>query len=101
MIDSGEEQASGLHYGESRQFLIAESVFARGLPTLPFAPRPKRNTRAAAFVSRGGNTTPDIHLSEVPPGGTRQGHRHLGEATLYVVSGHAWSESPHSDHKPD
>lgn len=101
MTESGEPKASGLYYDEARQFLIVEGVIARGIPTFPLAPRPKRNARAAAFDSLGGNTTLGIHLSEVPAGGEKQGHRHLDEATFYIVSGHGWSELRQSDDKPD
>jgi len=94
-------EGGGLYYDEARQFLIVEGVIARGIPTFPLAPRPKRSARAAAFDSLGGNTTLGIHLSEVPPGGEKQGHRHLDEATFYIVSGHGWSELRQDDEKQD
>lgn len=99
--DGGGTEGGGLYYDEARQFLIVEGVIARGIPTFPLAARPKRNARAAAFDSLGGNTTLGIHLSEVPPGGEKQGHRHLDEATFYIVAGHGWSELRQADEKPD
>ena len=103
--------AGGLYYDEARQFLMVEGVIARGIPTFPLLPRPKRRNRAdgaegpvpraAAFDSLGGNTTLGIHLSEVPPGGEKQGHRHLDEATFYIVSGRGWSELRQDEGKPD
>jgi quercetin dioxygenase-like cupin family protein len=94
-----------LYYDEARQFLMVEGVIARGIPTFPLLPRPKRRNRdtggapprAAAFDSLAGNTTLGIHLSEVPPGGEKQGHRHLDEATFYIVSGAGYSELRQGD----
>ncbi|HVL53596.1 MAG TPA: cupin domain-containing protein [Vitreimonas sp.] len=100
-----------MYFDEARQFLMVEGVIARGIATFPLLPRPKRRARtaagdgpaprAAAFDSLAGNTTLGIHLSEVPPGGEKQGHRHLDEATFYIVSGRGWSELRQSDDKPD
>src|SRR3954468_11416610 len=80
-------RASGMYYDEKRQFLMVEGVIARGIPTFPLLPRPKRRSRpegesrdaeatgpvprAAAFDGLGGNTTLGIHLSEVPAGGEK------------------------------
>lgn len=103
--------AGALYFDEARQFLMVEGVIARGIPTFPLLPRPKRRARtdagdappprAAAFDSLAGNTTLGIHLSEVPPGGEKQGHRHLDEATFYIVSGRGWSELRQAEDKPD
>lgn len=102
---------SGVYYDEARQFLMVEGVIARDIPHFPLLPRPKRANRgaegtgpaprAAAFDSLAGNTTLGIHLSEVPPGGEKQGHRHLDEATFYIVAGRGWSELRQDDGKPD
>lgn len=94
------EGSGTLYYDTERQFLIVEGVIARGIPTFPLAPRPKRRSRAATFDSLGGNTTLGIHLSEVPPGKAKPGHRHLDEATFYIVSGRGWSEVRQSDDAP-
>lgn len=91
----------GVHYNEERQFLIVEGLIARDLPSFPLAARPKRKARAVAFDSLAGNTTLGIHVSEVPPGGQKDGHRHLDEATFYIISGHGWSELRQDDGKPD
>jgi quercetin dioxygenase-like cupin family protein len=80
-----------VYYDEARQFLMVEGVIARGIPTFPLAPRPKRDARAAAFDALGGNTTLGIHLSEIAPGGQKKGHRHLDEATFYIVAGRGWT----------
>jgi quercetin dioxygenase-like cupin family protein len=111
------DRASGMYYDEKRQFLMVEGVIARGIPTFPLMPRPKRRMRvegedrdaaatgvvprAAAFDGLGGNTTLGIHLSEVPAGGEKQGHRHLDEATFYIVSGHGWTELRQGEDVPD
>ncbi len=96
---SGREEGR-LYYDETRQFLIVEGVIARDIATFPLAPRPKRSSRAAAFDPLGGNTTLGIHLSEVPPGGEKAGHRHLDEATFYIVSGRGWTELRQADTVP-
>jgi mannose-6-phosphate isomerase-like protein (cupin superfamily) len=111
MTDQTGAGSGALYFDEKRQFLMVEGVIARGIPTFPLVARPKRANRAAgttgpapraaAFDGLGGNTTLGIHLSEVPPGGEKQGHRHLDEATFYIVSGRGWSELRQSDDKPD
>jgi quercetin dioxygenase-like cupin family protein len=109
---TGQGSGSGsLYFDEARQFLMVEGVIARGIATFPLVERPKRRAvvdgtpgaapRAAAFDSLAGNTTLGIHLSEVPPGGEKQGHRHLDEATFYIVAGRGWSELRQADDKPD
>lgn len=90
----------GLYYDERRQFLIVEGIIARDIAHFPLAARPKRSSRAAAFDALGGNTTLGIHLSEVAPGGEKQGHRHLDEATFYIVSGRGWTELRQGDEAP-
>jgi quercetin dioxygenase-like cupin family protein len=111
------DRGSGMYYDEKRQFLMVEGVIARDIPHFPLLPRPKRRSRAegeardaaatgpvpraAAFDGLGGNTTLGIHLSEVPPGGEKQGHRHLDEATFYIVSGQGYSELRQGEDVPD
>jgi quercetin dioxygenase-like cupin family protein len=89
-----------LYYDRAREFLIVEGVIARGIPTFPLAPRPKRKSRAATFDALGGNTTLGMHLSEVPPGAAKPGHRHLDEATFYIVSGRGWTDVRQADEHP-
>ena len=91
----------GVHYDADRQFLIVEGVIARDIASYPLAARPKRRSRAVAFDSLAGNTTLGIHISEVPPGGQKDGHRHLDEATFYILSGRGWSELRQADGEPD
>ena len=38
------EGSGALYYDNERQFLIVEGVIARGIPTFPLAPRPKRRS---------------------------------------------------------
>lgn len=90
-----------MHYDADRQFLIVEGVIARDIASFPLAARPKRRSRAVAFDSLAGNTTLGVHISEVPPGGDKDGHRHLDEATFYILSGRGWSELRQSDDRPD
>ncbi|HEY3523949.1 MAG TPA: cupin domain-containing protein [Candidatus Limnocylindrales bacterium] len=92
---------TGAYYDEKRQFLMVEGVVARNIPEFPVVPRPKRNSLAAAFDGLGGNTTLGIHLSVIAPGGEKKGHRHLDEATFYIVSGHGWSELRQGEDVPD
>jgi quercetin dioxygenase-like cupin family protein len=111
MTDMPGAGSGSLYFDDRRQFLMVEGVIARGIPTFPLLPRPKRSNRveggargpaprAAAFDGLGGNTTLGIHLSEVPPGGEKQGHRHLDEATFYIVTGRGWSELCQGDDVP-
>lgn len=95
------DEGRGVWYNAERQFLIVEGLIARDIAHFPLAPRPKRKARAVAFDSLAGNTTLGIHMSEVPPGAAKDGHRHLDEATFYIVSGRGWSELRQSDDKPD
>ena len=92
---------------------MVEGVIARGIPTFPLLPRPKRAIRVAdgstgARAARGGvrhawaaTRRWAIHLSEVPAGGEKQGHRHLDEATFYIISGRGWSELRQGEDVPD
>ncbi len=98
---AGTSMAGALYYDEERQFLMVEGIIARGIPTFPLVSRPKRRSRAAAFDGLGGNTTLGIHLSEVAPGGDKEGHRHLDEATFYIVSGTGWTELRQADDGQD
>jgi quercetin dioxygenase-like cupin family protein len=90
----------GAVYDPRRQFLRVGGIIVRQLGSLPLAPRPKRGSRALAFDDLGGNTTLGIHLTEVPPGGERAGHRHLDEATFYIVDGRGWTELRQRDDAP-
>ena len=87
----------GMRYDERRQFLLPQGIVARNLAEHPLFPRPKRNSRAAAFDELAGNTTLGIHLSQMAPGGTKPGHRHVDEAALYVIYGYGHSEMRQED----
>jgi quercetin dioxygenase-like cupin family protein len=89
------------YYDEARQFLMVEGVVARSMATFPAAARPKRNSRAAAFDGLGGNTTLGIHLSVIPGGASKKGHRHLDEATFYIVAGRGYSELRQGEERSD
>ncbi len=89
----------GMRYDERRQFLLPQGVVARNLAKHPLFPRPKRNSRAVAFDELAGNTALGIHLSQIAPGGDKPGHRHVDEATLYVIYGYGWSELKQDDSK--
>lgn len=90
----------GLRYDQRRDWFLPQGVVARDLPRHPVIPRPKRDSRAAAFDELAGNTTLGVHLSEIAPGGSKRGHRHVDEATMIVVSGRGWSEMRQSDDAP-
>lgn len=90
----------GLRYDERRDWLLPQGVVARDLARHPLIPRPKRDSRAAAFDELAGNTILGLHLSEIAPGGSKRGHRHLDEATMIVVAGRGWSEMRQSDEAP-
>src|SRR5579859_5784464 len=87
-------------YDVARQFLMVTGLVARRLATHELAPRPKRDSRAAAFDELGGNTTLGVHLSEIAAGGSKRGHRHVDEALIYVVTGRGWSELRQDDSRP-
>jgi quercetin dioxygenase-like cupin family protein len=98
MIDA---KQAGAYWDEARQFLMVEGVIVRDIATIPVAPRPKRNASAASFDALGGNTTLGIHLSVMAPGSQKNGHRHLDEATFYIVAGRGWTELRQGEDVPD
>lgn len=87
----------GTRYDQRRQWLLPQGVVARNLAEHQLFPRPKRDSRAAAFDELAGNTTLGVHLSQIAPGGTKRGHRHVDEAVIYIITGHGWSEMKQSD----
>jgi uncharacterized RmlC-like cupin family protein len=87
----------GTRYDERRQWLLPQGVVARNLAEHLLFPRPKRDSRAAAFDELSGNTTLGVHLSQIAPGGSKRGHRHVDEAVIYIVTGHGWSEMAQAD----
>jgi quercetin dioxygenase-like cupin family protein len=97
---SGLSVVGATRYDEARQFLMVTGLVARQLATHQLAPRPKRDSQAAAFDELGGNTTLGIHLSEISAGGHKRGHRHVDEALIYIVTGRGWSELRQDDSRP-
>lgn len=89
----------GTRYDERRQWLLPQGIVARDVANHILFPRPKRDSRAAAFDELAGNTTLGVHLSQIAPGGSKRGHRHVDEALIYIVTGHGWSELKQSDDK--
>ena len=65
-------------------------VVARDLRSHPVTPNPLRNTHRASFDELGGNSTISILLTEF--GAERTGHRHLDEATTFIVAGSGYTE---------
>jgi quercetin dioxygenase-like cupin family protein len=93
------ETYPGTRYDERRDWLLPQGIVARDLANHVLFPRPKRDARAAAFDELAGNTTLGVHLSQISPGGSKRGHRHVDEASIYIVTGHGWSELKQSDDK--
>ncbi len=62
----------------------------RNLKTHPVHYRPVRNTSGAWF-DLSDNKTIEAHVSEIPPAGHSQKHRHMLEAIIYIVSGRGHS----------
>jgi quercetin dioxygenase-like cupin family protein len=99
-VSDAERVPGTMRYDADRQWLLVGGLVARQLADHVLAPRPKRDSRAAAFDELAGNTTLGVHLSEIAPGGRKRGHRHLDEAVIYVVSGMGWSELRQDDARP-
>jgi gentisate 1,2-dioxygenase len=75
------------------------NVVARDLRSHPVTPNPRRNTLRASFDDLAGNTTIGILLTEF--GAERIGHRHLDEATTFIVAGSGRTEvRSHEDISP-
>ncbi len=89
----------GTRYDEKRDWLLPQGVVARDLANHLLFPRNKRDSRAAAFDELAGNTTLGVHLSQIAPGSTKRGHRHVDEALIYIITGHGWSEMAQADDK--
>ena len=65
-------------------------VSFKNLKTFPVLTRKLRGTAGAHF-ELSGNKTMDAHISEIPPGGHNNRHRHLNEAIIYILSGRGYS----------
>lgn len=62
----------------------------KNMKTHPVHPRPLRGTSGAWF-DLSDNKTIEAHVSEIPPAGHSQKHRHMLEAIIYIVSGRGHS----------
>ncbi len=62
----------------------------KNMKTHPVHPRPLRGTSGAWF-DLSNNKTIEAHISEIPPRGHSQKHRHMLEAIIYIVSGRGHS----------
>jgi gentisate 1,2-dioxygenase len=60
------------------------------LKTFPAHFRPVRGTSGAHFDLADYKTI-EAHISEIPPGGHNQKHRHMNEAIIYIVCGRGHS----------
>ena len=65
-------------------------IVARDLRSHAVEPSPNGIALRASFDALGGNTTLATMLTEF--GAERRGHRHLDEATTFIVSGHGFTE---------
>ncbi len=69
---------------------LQEGVFFKNLRAYPVVKRKLRGSAGAHF-SLAGNRTIDAHISELPPGGHNNMHRHINEAIIYVLAGRGYS----------
>jgi gentisate 1,2-dioxygenase len=69
---------------------LQEGVFFKNLKTYPVVRRKLRGSASAHFALAG-NRTIDAHISELPPGGHNNMHRHINEAIIYVLTGRGYS----------
>jgi gentisate 1,2-dioxygenase len=73
-----------------RQEHLQEGIFFKNLKTYPVIKRKLRGSAGAHFALAG-NRTIDAHISELPPGGHNNMHRHINEAIIYILSGRGYS----------
>ncbi|NIO70521.1 MAG: cupin domain-containing protein [Anaerolineae bacterium] len=65
-------------------------IHFKNLKTFPAHFRPVRRTSGAHFDLADYKTI-EAHISEIPPGGHNQKHRHMNEAIIYIVCGRGHS----------
>lgn len=75
---------------EFRKKHLQEGIFFKDLKNFPVVQRKLRGSSGAHF-SLAGNRTIDAHISELPPGGNNNMHRHVNEAIIYILSGRGYS----------
>ncbi|MFQ5855966.1 MAG: cupin domain-containing protein [Anaerolineae bacterium] len=69
---------------------LQEGIHFKNLKTYPVIKRKLRGSAGAHFALAG-NRTIDAHISELPPGGHNNMHRHVNEAIIYILSGRGYS----------
>ncbi len=69
---------------------LQEGIFFKNLKTYPVVKRKMRGSAGAHFALAG-NRAIDAHVSELPPGGHNNMHRHVNEAIIYILSGRGYS----------
>ncbi|HET7089435.1 MAG TPA: cupin domain-containing protein [Anaerolineae bacterium] len=69
---------------------LQEGIFFKNLKTFPVVKRKLRGSASAHF-GLAGNRTIDAHISELPPGGHNNMHRHINEAIIHILSGRGYS----------
>jgi quercetin dioxygenase-like cupin family protein len=75
---------------EFRREHLQEGMFFKDLRNYPVIKRKLRGSSGAHFALAG-NRTIDVHISELPPGGKNNMHRHMNEAIIYILSGRGFS----------
>jgi len=75
---------------EFRRKHLQEGIYFKDLKTYPVIKRKLRGSSGAHFAVAG-NRTIDAHISELPPGGHNNMHRHINEAIIYILTGHGYS----------
>ncbi len=75
---------------EFRKKHVQEGIFFKDLKNYPVINRKMRGTSGAHF-SVAGYRTIDAHISEIPPGGNNNMHRHVNEAIIYILYGRGYS----------
>ncbi|MFQ5614642.1 MAG: cupin domain-containing protein [Anaerolineae bacterium] len=75
---------------EFRRKHLQEGIFFKNLKTYPVIQRKLRGSSGAHFALAG-NRTIDAHISELPPGGHNNMHRHINEAIIYILTGRGHS----------
>jgi gentisate 1,2-dioxygenase len=75
---------------EFRRKHLNEGLFFKNLKNFSVIQRKLRGTSGAHF-SLADYKTIDAHISEIPPGGHNNRHRHMNEAIIYILSGRGHS----------
>lgn len=73
-----------------RQKHVQKGMFFKDLRNYVVIKRKLRGSSGAHF-DLAGNRTIDAHISELPPGGNNNMHRHMNEAIIYILFGRGYS----------